>query len=267
MPSLASGSGRADHAMEYAERVLALVRQIPEGQVATYGDLAGLVGSGGPRQVGQVMSRYGSDVPWWRVIRAGGLPPQCHAESALEHYRAEGTPLRGTPPDYRVDLRRARWAPVGAASVEGGAASAAAGESRVAGERAAYRGGVHHVEIWVADLDAARRSWGWLLGELGWRLGDDWGHGFAYEIGPVYLVVEAGPDVLAGGHERRRAGVNHLAFHAGSREQVDELVVAASAHGWSLLFGDRHPFAGGPEHYAAYLEDDQGFEVELVAGT
>jgi hypothetical protein len=30
------------------------------------------------------------------------------------------------------------------------------------------------------------------------------------------------------------------------------------------LFQDRHPYAGGPEHYAAYLEDEQGYEVELV---
>ena len=28
---------------------------------------------------------------------------------------------------------------------------------------------------------------------------------------------------------------------------------------------DRHPHAGGPEHYAAYLENGDGFEVDLVA--
>ncbi len=33
------------------------------------------------------------------------------------------------------------------------------------------------------------------------------------------------------------------------------------------MFQDRHPFAGGPDHYAAYLEDDDGYEVELVAET
>ena len=32
-----------------------------------------------------------------------------------------------------------------------------------------------------------------------------------------------------------------------------------------LLFGDRHPFAGGAEHHAAYLTDEDGYEVELVA--
>jgi probable phosphoglycerate mutase len=31
-----------------------------------------------------------------------------------------------------------------------------------------------------------------------------------------------------------------------------------------LLFAERHPFAGGPGHYAAYLENADGYEVELV---
>ncbi len=43
-------------------------------------------------------------------------------------------------------------------------------------------------------------------------------------------------------------------------------VAASSAYGWTLLFADRHPYAGGPQHYAAYLADRHGSEVELVAG-
>ncbi|MFD2027688.1 hypothetical protein [Promicromonospora aerolata] len=33
----------------------------------------------------------------------------------------------------------------------------------------------------------------------------------------------------------------------------------------ALLFPDRHPHAGGPDHYAAYLENEDGYEVEVVA--
>ena len=58
---------------------------------------------------------------------------------------------------------------------------------------------------------------------------------------------------------------NHLALHAGTPEQVDRLVGQAPDFGWSLLFPDRHPHAGGPDTYAAYLEDEDGFEAELVA--
>jgi alkylated DNA nucleotide flippase Atl1 len=87
--------------------VLEVVDRIPPGRVLTYGDVAALVGTGGPRQVGQVMSRWGAAVAWWRVLRADGRPPDGHEAHALARYEEEGTPLR--PGGERVDLRRARW--------------------------------------------------------------------------------------------------------------------------------------------------------------
>ncbi len=129
----------------------------------------------------------------------------------------------------------------------------------------ARRGTLHHLELWVADLDQAQSSWGWLLGRLGYHLSKQWEHGQSWQQGETYLVLESGPDVATGGHDRLRPGLNHVAFFAGSRTDVDALVVEAPAHGWTLMFPDRHPFAGGPDTYAAYLEDAAGFEVELVA--
>jgi alkylated DNA nucleotide flippase Atl1 len=97
----------------YAERVLEVAETIPSGRVMTYGDVAEYLGEGGPRQVGRVMSLYGGAVPWWRVIRADGRLLPGHELRAMEHYRAEGTPLRqvaGAESHLpRVDLKRARW--------------------------------------------------------------------------------------------------------------------------------------------------------------
>ena len=93
---------------EYVERVLAVVEQIPPGRVMSYGAIAEVVGVGGPRQVGQVMSLEGAAVPWWRVVRADGGLPLCHDGEALAHHRAEGTPLRSSE---RVDMAAARWWP------------------------------------------------------------------------------------------------------------------------------------------------------------
>ena len=67
-------------------------------------------------------------------------------------------------------------------------------------------------------------------------------------------------------HDRLRPGLNHLAFHAGPRDAVDTLAAVAPGHGWRLLFPDTHPYAGGSDHYAAYLASTDGFEVELVVG-
>lgn len=104
---------------EYVEAVLAVVGLIPAGSAVAYGDVAELLGAGGPRQVGSVLSHYGSDVPWWRVLRASGLAPDGHESEALTYYLKEGTPLRGEYREFartgegrwRVDLAAARWAP------------------------------------------------------------------------------------------------------------------------------------------------------------
>lgn len=79
--------------MDALDRVLTVVETIPPGQVASYG-LVGEVAGVGPRQVGAIMAMYGSGVPWWRVTnRDGELPPDLTAR-AVEHWKAEGTPLR-----------------------------------------------------------------------------------------------------------------------------------------------------------------------------
>lgn len=95
---------------DFVTAVLEVVASIPEGRVMSYGDVAAAIGSRAARGVGQVMAYYGSEVPWWRVVRASGLPPLCHEERALEFYRAEGTPLRWTRDGsgYRVDIAAAR---------------------------------------------------------------------------------------------------------------------------------------------------------------
>lgn len=87
------------------DEILAAVEAIPRGKVMTYGDVAEYVGGRAARTVGRVMAQRGGEVPWWRVVKAGGgLAPQVR-ERQLEHLRAEGVPLRGE----RVDLAAARW--------------------------------------------------------------------------------------------------------------------------------------------------------------
>ena len=93
----------------FAEEVLDVVASIPAGSAVSYGDVARRVGSGGPRQVGTTLSRYGSGVPWWRVVRADGSPAPVLADEALRRLSAENVPL--VADGTRVDLPRARpWA-------------------------------------------------------------------------------------------------------------------------------------------------------------
>lgn len=95
--------------------VYRVVRRIPAGRVATYGQVAALAGMpGAARQVGWALSalRPEDDVPWHRVINAQGeISPRGTRES-VDLQRAilefEGIELnrRG-----RVDLGRYAWEP------------------------------------------------------------------------------------------------------------------------------------------------------------
>ena len=159
--------------------------------------------------------------------------------------------------------------PEPAAELEGPEESTPAAETTPGAETTSAEppatGAIHHLELWVPNLDRAIVSWGWLLTSLGYRMFQDWPGGRSWQAGHAYIVVEQSPARTASRHDRCRPGLNHLAFHVATRKQVDELTAEALLHGWRLMFSDLHPYAGGPQHYAAYLENADGFEAELVA--
>lgn len=81
------------------DAVLDHVSQLKAGEVATYGEIGAAVGCG-PRQVGRIMREYGSETPWWRVVRADGT--SAVADEARPHWRADGLPLT----ERGVDLKK-----------------------------------------------------------------------------------------------------------------------------------------------------------------
>lgn len=126
---------------------------------------------------------------------------------------------------------------------------------------------VHHIELWTCHVESAAASFDWLLSLVGWTAKRDpgWPTGRTWQHpSGVYIVLEQSPDVT-GVHERTRAGLNHLALRVGDREKLDALREQCAEHGWTELFADRYPHAGGPRHTALFIENTEGFEIELVA--
>jgi methylated-DNA-protein-cysteine methyltransferase-like protein len=84
-------------------RIQAAIRKIPHGKVSTYGAIARAAGlSGRARQVAQILHR-GFDLPWQRVLGAGG-EIKLRSDSAMEQrfrLQAEGVRFRGR----RVDMK------------------------------------------------------------------------------------------------------------------------------------------------------------------
>lgn len=98
----------------FYRRVYELVRRVPPGRVATYGQIAALLGSPmAARAVGYALSHLpeGSDVPWQRVInregaisaRGIGAAPGDRQRALLE---AEGHRFDASG---RIDLRAVGW--------------------------------------------------------------------------------------------------------------------------------------------------------------
>jgi len=112
------------------------------------------------------------------------------------------------------------------------------------------RGVPHNIEIWVPSLQRATASWGWLLGTIGYPPFQEWSAGRSWMLADTYIVIEESTDGT-GPHGRTLGGLNHLALFGGRRADVDRITEAAADHGWSLLFSDQHPHAGGPDHYAS----------------
>lgn len=124
---------------------------------------------------------------------------------------------------------------------------------------------IHHIEIWVADLPEALTEWAWLLTRLGSAPQSEWANGQSWSLGGSYLTLTTSPSLSDAAHDRRRPGVNHLAFAVDSTAEVDAIMSDAEAHGWRPLYHDRYPHAGGPDHYAGWLENSAGFKTEVVA--
>ncbi|KRF62557.1 hypothetical protein ASG99_24040 [Bacillus sp. Soil768D1] len=128
------------------------------------------------------------------------------------------------------------------------------------------KGLIHHIELYVSDLKRTVDFWGWFLEELGYEPFQEWESGKSWSIGEMYIVfVQAEDRFLDVPYHRGRVGLNHLAFHATSRHQVDDMTQKLRDKGVSILYTDSHPFAGGKEHYAVYFEDPDRMKVELVA--
>ena len=112
-PAIASPDPLASR-LGFDQRVYAAVALIPAGQLATYGQIAELIGAWGcARQVGWALRRLPlpSAIPWHRVVNAAGriaMTPSREGSDWIQRelLLAEGIPVDG---EGRLPLARFRW--------------------------------------------------------------------------------------------------------------------------------------------------------------
>lgn len=104
-----------EHEADINHRIWQVIALIPEGKVATYGDVANHAGlARAARRVGRALRQLPSDtrIPWHRVINAQGrisLPPDSASQyTQRERLEAEGVVFKS---NKAVDLKTFRWKP------------------------------------------------------------------------------------------------------------------------------------------------------------
>jgi methylated-DNA-protein-cysteine methyltransferase-like protein len=103
--------------IDFDEKVIIVVKRIPRRRLATYGQIADLIGAWGcARQVGWALRRLSlpSDLPWHRVVNAKGQISMSPSREGSDWMQRELLIEEGIPVDQegRLPLKRFLWRPV-----------------------------------------------------------------------------------------------------------------------------------------------------------
>ncbi|HEX4919685.1 MAG TPA: VOC family protein [Candidatus Bathyarchaeia archaeon] len=133
------------------------------------------------------------------------------------------------------------------------------------------KGQIYHVEINVSDFEKSVMFYEAFLGWLGYeriythKIAAGWGIKGA-ELATNFWIIQGHAEHVRHGYHRKRVGMNHVAFHADSRETVDQFY---REH----LLPNRIPVLyGGPKeypeyskgYYSVYFEDPDRIKLELA---
>lgn len=104
-----------DSSRQFAQRVYALVAQIPKGRVMTYGQIAALCGSARSARIVGGVAHFGPpDLPWQRVVnKQGGLAAGYYGgrSGQKKDLEAEGVEVMGSDDNYYVNVKDLLWQP------------------------------------------------------------------------------------------------------------------------------------------------------------
>lgn len=133
----------------------------------------------------------------------------------------------------------------------------------------AVRGLPSHLDLNVADPPTSIHFYGVLLGALGYEREDvdgtrarwhrDLGGGAVWGI-EIRAPREPAPRDR---HERYSPGIDHLAFHAGSRDDVEQIAAAVAAAGYPIADPPAE-YDYSPGYFAAAFDDPNGIRIEVV---
>ncbi|NCN39852.1 hypothetical protein GW916_01250 [bacterium] len=123
---------------------------------------------------------------------------------------------------------------------------------------------ISHVELYVSDYAKSVRFYDKVLGAVGWkRLVCRTDH-TTFCDGESKIVICPVDDKFKGdGYHRKRVGLNHLAFYASSKEEVDHLYKNVLLPQNIPCLYEQKP-TGEDDYYAIFFEDPDRIKIEVV---
>ncbi|HAH04650.1 MAG: methyltransferase [Parcubacteria group bacterium GW2011_GWA2_43_17] len=102
--------------MNFYQKVYQLTKKIPQGKVATYGQIAAIISTPrAARVVGYALAALPQDIPWQRVINSQGMISienlNCPKKLQADLLRLEGVEIISRDGNYFVDLKKYLWQP------------------------------------------------------------------------------------------------------------------------------------------------------------
>ncbi|KAF9299529.1 hypothetical protein BGZ74_008887 [Mortierella antarctica] len=135
-----------------------------------------------------------------------------------------------------------------------------------------YTGAINHIGLSSSNLAKSKNFYSFLLVDLmGYQIGMDEPSClmFGRKTGEGKIICIS-PGNTTTPHHKTNPGLHHLAFSAGTHEEIDEL------HKKIVSFYESHPGFGhilnapalypdyGPHYYAVFFTDPDGIKLELT---
>jgi glyoxylase I family protein len=125
------------------------------------------------------------------------------------------------------------------------------------------KGGLHHVDLTVADFRRSKEFYAKVLPLMGFtRLPKEFG-AVAWQGQTIIAIQLARPEEKDRAHSRYAPGLHHMAFRAPSRVAVDQLYTELTALAVTILDPPAaYPYSEG--YYAVFFADPDGLKLEYV---
>ncbi|AGH49268.1 glyoxalase/bleomycin resistance protein/dioxygenase [Sphingomonas sp. MM-1] len=130
------------------------------------------------------------------------------------------------------------------------------------------RGAFHHIDLCVSDIEASIRVYGPVLEYMGYRRVSG-GSGAEWDLpaegrGASLGLIPCDPALKDHGYRRYAPGVQHIAWRAESREDVDRLHALLVEQGIKVLDPPAHYPQYSGDYYALFFEDLDGIKLEYA---